>query len=256
MRLAVTGATGRMGREVLSAAREREGCEVVLAVSDSSRGEFDGVEIEPASEFGALLETREPEAAIDFTVPEASVDYVEACAEAGVPAVVGTTGFDDADLAALRDASTRIPVLKAANFARGVQGLLSVVRTAVEALPGYDIEVTETHHNGKLDAPSGTAKSVLDAIEETRDEGGGRVHGREGEAPREPDEIGVHARRAGDITGEHEVLLADNHEELRLTHRAESRGVFAAGALDAADWLAGRSPGWYDFSDVLADGST
>ncbi len=255
MRLAVTGATGRMGREVLSAARER-GDEVVLAVSRSGRGEFDGVEIEPASEFGALLEAREPEAAIDFTVPEASVDYVDACAEAGVPAVVGTTGFDDADLAALRDASARIPILKAANFARGVQGLLEVVRAAVEALPGYDVEVTETHHNGKRDAPSGTANRVLDAIDEARAVEGERVHGREGEAPRESGEIGVHARRAGDITGEHEVLLADNHEELRLTHRAESRGVFAAGALDAADWIAGHVPGWYDFSDVLADSST
>ncbi|WP_409025309.1 4-hydroxy-tetrahydrodipicolinate reductase [Halalkalicoccus salilacus] len=244
-----------MGREVLSAARER-GDEVVLAVSRSGRGEFDGVEIEPASEFGALLEAREPEAAIDFTVPEASVDYVDACAEAGVPAVVGTTGFDDADLAALRDASARIPILKAANFARGVQGLLEVVRAAVEALPGYDVEVTETHHNGKRDAPSGTANRVLDAIDEARAVEGERVHGREGEAPRESGEIGVHARRAGDITGEHEVLLADNHEELRLTHRAESRGVFAAGALDAADWIAGHVPGWYDFSDVLADSST
>jgi 4-hydroxy-tetrahydrodipicolinate reductase len=254
VRLAVTGATGRMGREVLSAARER-GDRVVLAVSESSQGELDGVEIEPAGEFGALLEAREPQAAIDFTVPEASVDYVTACAEAGVPVVVGTTGFDDADLAALRDASTRIPVLKAANFARGVQGLLEVIRAAVEALPGYDIEVTETHHNGKRDAPSGTANRVLDAIDDVRGETR-RVHGRAGEAPRETEEIGVHARRAGDITGEHEVLLADNHEELRLTHRAESRGVFAAGALDAADWLADRAPGWYDFSDVLAEGST
>lgn len=255
MRLAVTGATGRMGREVLSAARERDDCEVVLAVSDSSRGEFDGVEIEPAGEFGALLEAREPQAVIDFTVPEASVDYVEACAEAGVPAVVGTTGFNDADLAALRDASARVPVLKAANFARGVQGLLEVVRTAVEVLPGYDVEVTETHHNGKRDAPSGTANRVLDAIDGVRGDSP-RIHGREGEASRREGEIGVHARRAGDVTGEHEVLLADNHEELRLTHRAESRGVFAAGALDAADWLVGRAPGWYDFSDVLAEDST
>ena len=264
MRIAVTGATGRMGREVLSAARERErerDDEVVLAVSHSSQGTYNGIEIEPASEFGSLLETREPDAVVDFTVPEATVDYVEACAEAGVPAVVGTTGFDDEQRAALRDASARIPVLKAPNFARGVQGLVEVVRAAVAALPRYDVEMTETHHNGKRDAPSGTANRVLDAIEEARNGSGNgpdssRVHGREGEAPRQEGEIGVHARRAGDVTGEHEVLLADNHEELRLTHRAESRGVFAAGALDAADWLTGRSPGWYDFSDVLADSST
>ncbi len=254
-RIAVTGATGRMGREVIDAARER-GDEVVLAVSHSARGEFDGVEIEPAGEFEALLDSRDLDAVVDFTVPGVSVEYVEACAAAGVPAVVGTTGFSDAERAALRDASSEVPVLKGANFARGVQGLLGVVREAVEALPGYDIEITETHHNGKRDAPSGTANSVLDVIEETRaDSDSPRVHGREGESPRQEGEIGVHARRAGDVTGEHEVLLAGNHEELRFTHRAESRGVFAAGALDAAEWLAGRSPGWYDFSDTLPDSS-
>lgn len=266
MNVAVTGATGRMGREVIDAARQR-GDDVVLAASHSEHGEYGDVDLEPASEFESLLDAREPDAVVDFTIPEASVEYVSACAAAGVPAVVGTTGFSDAERTTLRDASGEVPVLKAANFARGVQGLLEVVTEAVAALPGYDIEVTETHHNGKRDAPSGTANRVLDAIESevrrTSDPTSGdtprdeseRVHGREGEAPRREGEIGVHARRAGDITGEHEVLLAGNHEELRLTHRAESRAVFAAGALDAADWLADRSPGWYDFSDTLPDSS-
>ncbi|ADJ16144.1 4-hydroxy-tetrahydrodipicolinate reductase [Halalkalicoccus jeotgali] len=250
MRVVVTGATGRMGREVIDAAREA-GHDVV-AVSHSASGEIGGVEIEPAREFPTLLEEHEPDAAIDFTLPDPSVSYVWDCAEAGVPAVVGTTGFSEAQHGELREASEAVPVLQAANFARGVQGLLSAVREAVAALPEYDVELTETHHNGKRDAPSGTANRVLDAIDETRGDSL-RVHGREGEAPREAGEIGVHARRAGDISGEHEVLLAGNHEELRLTHRAGSRGVFAAGALDAAEWLAGRSPGWYDFSDTLPD---
>ncbi|MFC6904935.1 4-hydroxy-tetrahydrodipicolinate reductase [Halalkalicoccus tibetensis] len=250
MRVAVTGATGRMGREVVEAAREAD--HEVVAVSHSATGEIGGVELEPASEFATLLSEREPDAVIDFTLPDPSVSYVRDCAEAGVPAVVGTTGFSAAQGEELREASEETPVLQAANFARGVQGLLSAVREAVAALPEYDVELTETHHNGKRDAPSGTANRVLDAIDETRGESP-RVHGREGEAPREEGEIGVHARRAGDISGAHEVLLAGNHEELRLTHRAGSRGVFAAGAVDAAEWLAGRSPGWYDFSDTLPD---
>ncbi|MDL5361867.1 4-hydroxy-tetrahydrodipicolinate reductase [Halalkalicoccus sp. NIPERK01] len=250
MRVAVTGATGRMGREVIDAAREA-GHEP-LPVSHSATGETGGTEVHPADGFATLLSEREPDATIDFTLPDPSVSYVADCAEAGVPAVVGTTGFSEAQLAALREAAERIPVLQAANFARGVQGLLAVVREAVAALPEYDVEVTETHHNGKRDAPSGTANRVLDAIDQTRGDSS-RVHGREGEAPREDGEIGVHARRAGDITGEHEVLLAGNHEELRLTHRAGSRGVFAAGAVEAAEWLAGRPPGWYDFSDTLPD---
>jgi 4-hydroxy-tetrahydrodipicolinate reductase len=139
----------------------------------------------------------------------------------------------------------------------------------VAALPDFDVEVTETHHNGKRDAPSGTANAVLADVEAARspaaaDEGdagdggageGGstRVHGREGVQPRETGEIGVHARRAGGIPGEHEVLLGGPHEYLSLEHAALDRGVFAAGALDAAAWLAGRDPGWYDFGAVIDD---
>jgi 4-hydroxy-tetrahydrodipicolinate reductase len=274
VRLGITGATGRMGRELIAEANGRDDTEVVLAVNrDPDEGTVEGVAVEdvagprPASrqtrsddaaDFPALIGEREPNAVIDFTGPESSVEYVEAAADAGVPAVVGTTGFDDGQLDALRAASDEIPVLKAANFARGVQALLDVVGDAVQNLPGYDIELVETHHNGKRDAPSGTAKSVLREIEDAREvadgsDAGERVHGREGDAPREAGEIGVHALRAGDITGEHEVLIAGNDEELRLTHRAESRGVFAAGAVDAAVWITQQECGWYDFGNVLED---
>jgi 4-hydroxy-tetrahydrodipicolinate reductase len=253
VRVAVTGATGRMGRGVLAAASEREGVEVVLAVSRSDHGTaVEGVAVEPAGDLRDLLVEREPAVQVDFTVPDSSVDYVAAAAGAGVPAVVGTTGFDDDQRERLRAAAEDVPVLVASNFARGVQGLLAAVRSAVAALPDYDVEVTETHHDGKRDAPSGTAKTVVEAVEDVRGPAE-HVHGREGEAPRSEGEIGVHARRAGDVTGEHEVLLAGNHEVLEVTHRAGSRGVFAEGALDAAAWLAGRDAGWYDF-DAVVDG--
>jgi 4-hydroxy-tetrahydrodipicolinate reductase len=272
VRLGITGATGRMGRELIAEANGRDDAEVVLAVNrDPDEEAVEGVAVEdvagprPASrqtrsddaaDFETLVAEREPNAIIDFTGPESSVEYVEAAADAGVPAVVGTTGYDDDQLDALRAASDEIPVLKAANFARGVQALLDVVGDVVRNLPGYDVELVETHHNAKRDAPSGTAKSVLREIEDARgsedaSETGERVHGREGEAPREDGEIGVHALRAGDITGEHEVLIAGNDEEVRLTHRAESRGVFAAGAVDAAVWIVGRDAGWYEFGDVI-----
>jgi 4-hydroxy-tetrahydrodipicolinate reductase len=142
-------------------------------------------------------------------------------------------------------------VLKASNFARGVQALLQAVEAGVEALPEYDVELIETHHAGKRDAPSGTAKTLLAAVDEAREEELDRTHGREGEHRRTDSEVGVHVRRAGTVRGEHEVLLAGNDEMLTLSHRAESRRVFAAGAVDAAEWLAGREPGWYDFGDVL-----
>ncbi|WP_323191826.1 4-hydroxy-tetrahydrodipicolinate reductase [Halostella sp. PRR32] len=259
VRLAITGATGRMGRELIAEANGRDDAEVVLAVNrDPDEGTVEGVEVDDAADFPALVADREPNVVVDFTGPESSVEYVEAAADAGIPAVVGTTGFSDDQIDALRAASDEVPVLKAANFARGVQALLDVVGDAVANLPGYDVELVETHHNAKRDAPSGTAKSILGEIEGARRTADGqtgeqRVHGREGEAPREDGEIGVHALRAGDITGEHEVLIAGNHEEVRLTHRAESRGVFAAGAVDAAVWIAQQEYGWYDFGDVLEE---
>lgn len=250
VRLAVTGAAGRMGREVLLAAADRDDVDVVLAANRTPVEEIAGVPVRPVAELDDLFAETTPDVLVDFTGPESSADYVSACADAGVAAVVGTTGFGDDGLATLDSAAESVPVLKAANFSRGVAALRRAVREAVAALPGYDIEVTETHHNGKRDAPSGTANTVLEDIEAVRGDAE-RVHGRVGDQPREDGEIGVHARRAGDVTGEHEVLVAGNHELLSLTHRAGARGVFAAGALDAAVWVAGRDAGRYDFDDVL-----
>lgn len=261
LRLGVTGATGRMGREVLAAVDDREDCDVVVAVNRSPDVDaVDGVAIEPASEFEGLVHGREPHAIIDFTGPNAALAYADACADAGVAFVTGTTGFDDAERERLREASDSIPVLHASNFSRGVAVLDRLVAAATRSLPEFDVELVETHHREKRDAPSGTANTLLETVESAREaatEGGtashgpGRVHGRVGEAPRQSGEIGVHAVRAGAIAGEHELLLAGDHEELRLTHRAGDRGVFAAGALDAAARLAGRDPGWYDFAEVI-----
>jgi len=250
LRLVVTGATGRMGSEVRALAAER-GHDVV-AVTETAPMDLSGpggAETFAASDLEAALSGAD--ALVDFTVPEASLEYVETAADAGVPCVVGTTGFNEEGRSRLREASERVPVLRAANFARGVQALLRAVRASVSALPGYDVELTETHHNGKRDAPSGTALTVLEEIEAAREDDPERVYGREGVQPREAGEVGVHVRRAGDVHGEHEVLVAGNEEVLTLTHRAESREVFAAGALDAAEWLVDRTPGFYGFADVL-----
>jgi len=250
MRVGVTGAGGRMGRVVREVLADR-GDEVAFAAARDPE-EFGALDDE--AEFAALLDRRGPDVVVDFTAPEAAVRYAEACAEAGVPLVTGTTGFDEEQRAALRDAGDAVPVLVGANFSRGVQALLSAVEAAVGALPGYDVAVTETHHSGKVDAPSGTAGLLLDRIDAERGGGSERVHGREGDhQPRSEGEIGVHARRAGDVTGEHEVLLAGNSEALELTHRAGDRRVFAEGAVDAAAWLVDQSAGYYEFSEVAAN---
>ena len=256
-RVAITGASGRMGAELVDAATDRDDVAFVLAASRTPEvvpsgdapGAADAVVAD--TDLGDALRDREIDALVDFTVPQASVGYLEAAADAGVAVVVGTTGYDEDEQAALDAVADRVPFLKASNFSRGVAALRRAVRATVPALDGYDVEVTETHHNGKRDAPSGTALTILDDIEGARGGDADRVHGREGDQPRTGTEIGVHARRAGDIAGEHEILLAGNIEVVELTHRAGSRGIFASGALDAAAWLVGRDPGRYDFDAVL-----
>jgi 4-hydroxy-tetrahydrodipicolinate reductase len=256
MGLAVTGASGRMGGEVLAAAADRADSVVLAASSDPDAVDVD-TEVVDDADLAAALAAHEVDVLVDFTAPSALADYADACADAGVALVTGTTGLTDDHRAALADAADSIPVLHAPNFSYGVACLTRLVVDAAAALADYDVELVEAHHNGKTDAPSGTALSLLDAVDDARGESP-RVYGREGEAPRSAGEVGVHAVRAGDVTGVHEVWLVGGREELRLTHRAESRRVFAEGALDAAAWLAGRDAGEYSFDDVLgmtADGT-
>lgn len=250
MNIGVTGATGRMGEAVLATAQER-GETISFAVNrDPEGGRVRDVEVLPADQFPDLLEETDVDVVVDFTGPESTLEYARSAADFDTPIVVGTTGFDPDQEDELRAFGESIPVLLGANFARGVQALIDAVEATIDSIPAYDIEVTETHHNGKRDAPSGTASVLLDRIDSARGREADRVHGRSGEQPREADEIGVHARRAGDITGEHEVLIAGNQESLSLTHRAGSRSVFAEGALDAAGWLVRQPAGFYRFADI------
>jgi len=185
---------------------------------------------------------------VDFSAPEGTVGHAAACAAAGVPLVCGTTGLDDARMVSLRAAAARIPVFHAANMSPGLNAALAVLPTLVRALAGYDVEIVETHHRYKADAPSGTALALARAVAEA---GGGVVedrvrHGREGRRRRDAAEIGVHAIRAGGNPGEHGVILASEGEELRLSHRAFSRACYAEGAIRAARLIVGQPPGWYD----------
>ncbi|MHC3380311.1 4-hydroxy-tetrahydrodipicolinate reductase [Haloarcula sp. H-GB5] len=245
-RVAVNGVTGQMGGAVIEAATDSE---VVVGFATSDTDAVDAVPVVHPAEAAAALREYDVDVVVDFAVPEGALTVAEACVEVGVPMVVGTTGFDEDGIGRLKDASEEVPLLKATNFSQGIQVLQRLISEAVGTLEDYDLELMETHHNRKVDAPSGTASSILDVIQEERDVE--PVYGREGHAPREDDEIGVFARRAGDIRGEHELVLAGNDEVLSLSHRAEDRGVFAAGALDAAAWLVGRDAGWYEFGDVV-----
>ncbi|OTE98651.1 4-hydroxy-tetrahydrodipicolinate reductase, partial [Halorubrum sp. SD612] len=156
LRIAVTGAGGRMGREVIEAATDREGVAVAVAVNRTETDPVAGVAVDDADRFAGLLASEGPDVVVDFTGPESAVAYAEACADAGVPLVTGTTGLAESQTDGLRAASEAVPVLKASNFARGVAALRRAVREAAAALPGYDVELTETHHTGDRARPSGT----------------------------------------------------------------------------------------------------
>jgi len=246
--VAVNGVAGRMGRTLVETAADRADVTVTVGVDVDADADLGVPVYEPDAAASAFAD-RDPDVVVDFTVPEATLDLVGACEGAGVPLVIGTTGFDEAGIERLETASERVPVLKATNFSRGIQAFLRALEPALETLADYDVELAETHHNAKIDAPSGTANTILEAIQEQRDLD--PVYGREGVQPREDDEIGVLVSRLGDVRGEHEVRLGDNDEVLTLAHRAEDRAVFAAGALDAAAWLATQNPGWYTFGDAI-----
>jgi len=246
----INGIAGRMGQTVLETARERDDVTVTFGIDVDSDADLP-VPVYSPDETETALAEHDPEVVIDFTVPEATTALAQACADAGVGLVVGTTGFEEDGSAVLSETSAEVPLLKATNFSRGIQALLRSLGPALEALSTYDVEVMETHHNAKRDAPSGTAKTILEEIGEYREFN--TVPGREGIQPREEDEVGMLVRRAGDIRGEHEITIAGNDEVLTLQHRAEDRAVFAAGALDAAVWLAGREAGRYEFGDVIDD---
>lgn len=177
---------------------------------------------------------KDADAVIDFTCPEASAELAGWCAKAGTPLVIGTTGFGPRELARVKKAARKVPILLSPNMSPAVNLAIAAARLMAERLPGFDIHISESHHKAKKDAPSGTALRFKSRIAEVR---------------RDP--IPVTSVRAGTIVGEHTVLYAGEHEILELTHRAQSRDVFAAGALRAALWLKGRRPGLYDYFDLL-----
>ncbi len=191
---------------------------------------------------------------VEFTLPEGCATWADWCGRRSCALVSGTTGLSPDHHAKLAAAAERAPVLWSPNMSLGANVLARLAALAAELLPDADVEITETHHAAKVDAPSGTARMLLESICEARGLAAeeSAVHGRSGAAgPRRPGEIGVHALRMGDVIGEHEVHLAHAGESISLRHRAHARETFAAGALHAARWLAGRPPGLYRMRDLL-----
>lgn len=262
IRLAITGVGGRLGRELVAAARADPEVAVIAGLvrpgspllgADIGRlasGEPLGV---PATDDVAAAVTA-ADALVDFSRADATVGLARAAAIAGRPFLSGVTGLSDEQRRVLeREIAATIPVLLSANTSPGVNALLRWLPELVRALgSGYDVEIVETHHRHKRDAPSGTALALAHRLASaTGSLAADRiVAGRAGEGVRQAGEIGVHARRAGGAPGEHRILLASDGDAIEISHIAFSRRTYADGALRAAKWLVRQPPGWYMGEDV------
>lgn len=264
IRIAIAGAPGRMGRNLIQAIQQTEGVVLgaALARSGSSLLGVDAGEVAGIGKNGVVVtdDLREVvddfDVLIDFTRPEGTLAYLAFCRQHQKAMVIGTTGFDEAGKAAIRVASEQIAIVFAANFSVGVNLVLNLLQQTAKVMGDYaDIEIIESHHRHKVDAPSGTAlamgEAIADAMNWKLEEHA--VYAREGHTgERKARTIGFATVRAGDIIGEHTAMFADIGERVEITHKASSRMTFANGAVKAAFWLKDKKSGLYDMHDVLA----
>ncbi|MGE4501143.1 MAG: 4-hydroxy-tetrahydrodipicolinate reductase [Hydrogenovibrio sp.] len=263
MRVAVIGASGRMGKNLIDAVNQAEGLTLSAAIErpGSSLVGADAGELAGVGTLGVKvvdqieLAVDDFDVLIDFTTPETTMHNIKVCLAHDKKMVIGTTGFDEASLKTLREAAQRIAIVFAANFSVGVNLVLKLLKQAAEVLnDGYDIEVIEGHHRHKVDAPSGTALRMGEVVADTlgRDLKECAVYGREGiTGARDPNTIGFATVRAGDIVGDHTVLFATEGERVEITHKASSRMTFAKGAARSCLWLQDKATGLFDMQDVL-----
>lgn len=240
MKILVTGCNGRMGQAIIECADGHEGLEIgaQIDIGDSLLDNLEGCDC-----------------VIDFSHHGFTGELLAGCIAENAKLVMGTTGHTDSELAAIREASSRIAIVHAPNFSVGVNTLFWLTGKAAEILGSdFDLEVVEMHHRHKIDAPSGTGRRLAEILAESRglSYDDDMRHGRHGDVGARTDsEIGVHALRGGDVVGDHTVVYAGDGERVELTHKASSRNTFANGSLRAASWLAGRDSGLFDMQDVL-----
>jgi 4-hydroxy-tetrahydrodipicolinate reductase len=260
--IAIFGITGRMGQSLLRALREEPASFALSgAIASADCGRLGQDATDEGAPCGVLITSdsglgiRGAAVAVDFSSSIGVAAHARACAAAGVPVLIGTTGFDADSRVVLEQAAREIPVLIAPNTSVGVAVAAQLVSMAASGLGlSYDVEIFEAHHRMKRDAPSGTALALGEAAAQARGQSLSEVaaYDRAGQcAPRSPGSIGFSSLRAGDIVGEHTVTFAAVGERIEITHRATDRLIFARGALRAAEWLIGRPAGLYGMRNVL-----
>ena len=262
LRIAVAGASGRMGRMLVEAVLQSNDCTLAAALdrpASAALGQDAGAFLGRSSGVAISADVRtalkQADVLIDFTRPEGTLEHLAVCRELGVKAVIGTTGFSEAQRAEIQAAAQHTAIVMSPNMSVGVNVVLKLLHSAAKALSeGYDIEVIEAHHRHKVDAPSGTALAMGQAVADAlgRDLKACAVYGREGvTGERDPSTIGFATIRGGDIIGDHTVLFAGTGERIEISHKSSSRAGYAQGSLRAARFLAGQRTGLFGMDDVL-----
>lgn len=250
IRLVVVGAAGKMGRAVVETALGDAGFQLKACVDTTARPAWAG---DARWEAGLEAVLAPGDVVIEFGGPEAAAEAARVCAVAAAGLVSGSTGLSAVQEEAVRRASEKVAVLRAANFSLGILALRRALMAALSCLPGWDVEIVERHHRAKKDSPSGTALALAGDVASARSLPASSLrHGRQGTAgPRPVQEIGLHAVRGGSWVGDHVALLAGDGEWVELRHVAQDRSAFARGALAAAAFVAKASPGFYDLGAVV-----
>ncbi len=250
MKIIVSGCNGKMGKSVVELANKSQVHEIVAGIDKNT--ESDGLfPIYHSIENLGI----EADVLIDFSHPSALNSILEYCIKNNIPAVICTTGLSENQIINLKEASKQIPIFYSRNMSLGINLLINLARKATEFLgENFDIEIVEKHHNQKIDAPSGTALMIAEEISENLEEKPQYIYDRtQNRNSRDKNEIGIHSIRAGSICGDHEVIFAGKNEIITISHHAQSREVFADGALRAAEFLINRDAGLYDMKDMISN---
>lgn len=248
--IAICGACGHMGRVIADIIANREDCKVIAGIDKITQAYSDFPIVDTPDKL-----PEKPDVIIDFSHPSTLDGLLSYCMTNGVPIVVATTGYNADQIAQIKKAAESIPVFFTFNMSLGINLMAELAKKAAAVLEGqFDIEIVEKHHNQKIDAPSGTAIMLADAINETLETKCSYVYDRHSvRAKRTNTEIGMHSIRGGTIVGEHEIIFAGRDEVITLKHEAHSKSVFAVGSVNAAVFLKDKSAGLYAMSDMLAE---
>lgn len=244
----VSGCNGKMGQAIAAAAAEREDAKIICGIDT-----YDGIKNDFSVYPKFSQVTEKVDVIIDFSNPSVLNDLLEYVVNNNIPCVLCTTGYSAEQIEAINNAAEKIAVFRSGNMSLGINLLIEISKMAAKVFgKDFDIEIVEKHHHRKIDAPSGTALMIADEISSVMEEEPVYVYDRHSvRKKRDPKEIGIHSVRGGSIVGEHDVIFAGDNEVVTISHQAQSRSLFAVGALNAAVYLADKKPGNYDMSDLL-----